>query len=88
MIRKITHKETQMYLERKKKMIRKQMPWWEKKEQNKTKPFRRVNGCQFLKSEFYRVIKMMSVFPNSLVAKKMGYFIKQKGNLSCVRYRH
>lgn len=38
----------------------------EKKEQNKTKALRQVNGCQFLKREFYGVIKMMSVFPNFL----------------------
>lgn len=49
-------------------MIHEQMWQWEKKEQNKTKPRRQVNGCQFLKRGFDSVIKMMSVFPNSLSA--------------------
>lgn len=51
------------------------MPRWEKKEQNKTKPSRRVvSRYQFLKSEFYRVIKMMSVFRNFLSGKENGVF--------------
>lgn len=50
---------------RNKKMIHEKMlKWKEKKEQNKSKALRQVNGCQFLKREFYGVIKMMSVFPN------------------------
>lgn len=50
------------------------LKWKKKKEQNKTKALRRVNGCQFLKRELYGVIKMMSVFPNFLGGKENGVF--------------
>ena len=49
-------------------MIHEQKWQWgkKKKDQNKTKPCGQVSGCQFLKTEFYSVIKKMRVFPNFL----------------------
>lgn len=53
-------------------MIHAQIRQWGEQKQNKTKSRRQVNGCQFLKREFYSVIKMMSVSPNFLSGYENG----------------